>query len=103
MLFTKHRRALAVALCVVTVLALFVSSAYLVHEAAHPHCCVGKSCPVCQFIAQIEEVFRGFGLALAALLMLVLAALARRERTAPAVALPVDLVTLVGQKVRLND
>ena len=103
MRYLQHRRALAMALCVVAVLSLFVASAYLVHEAAHPHRCAGKDCPVCQFIAQIEEVCRGFGLALAALHMLVLAALTRRERIAPAVALPVDLITLVGRKVRLND
>ena len=51
-------------------LCIFVSSAYIVHEAVCHHDCAGENCPICQFIAQIEQLRRGFGMALLALLLI---------------------------------
>ena len=99
---SKHSHGIAAALCVVMLLSLFVSSAYIVHEAAHPHACTGDHCPVCQFIAQIEQVCRGFGMGLLALVLACLVLFARRERRIPAVCVPA-LCTPVGRNIRLND
>lgn len=99
----KHSHGIAAALCVAMLLSLFVSSAYIVHEAAHPHACVGDHCPVCQFIAQIERVFRGFGMVLPALLSACLVLFARREGRAVTAACVPALCTPVGRNIRLND
>ncbi len=90
--------------CAVLVLSLLVSSAYIVHEAACHHLCMGEQCPVCQFLAQVEQLCKGFGLVLLALLLAGFAMLARpsafgREVTANGSV----LCTLVGRKIRLND
>ena len=99
----NRRHVIAVAVCAVMLLSVIVSSAYIVHEAAHHHQCTGEDCPICQFIAQVEQVRRGFGMALLALLLICFALALRREAHAPAAAdIPV-LCTLVGRKVRLND
>ena len=68
-IMSKRRHAIAMALCIVMMLSMFVSSAYIAHEAAHHHVCSGDNCPVCQFIAQVEQVRRGFGMILLALLL----------------------------------
>ena len=99
----KNRRLIAAVVCVVVLLSMFVSSAYIAHEAAHRHQCVGEDCPICQFIAQVEQVRRGFGMALLALLLICFALALRREAHAPATADVPALCTLVGRKVRLND
>lgn len=99
----KRRRAIAVALCAVVLLFAVVSSAYIAHEAAHPHDCVGKGCPVCRLIARVEQLRRGFGMALPALLLACLALAAGREwRAGAGEDLPAP-GTLVGRKIRLND
>jgi len=99
----KHRQWIAIAICVVMALSMFVSSAYIAHVVAHGHDCTGDNCPVCRFIAQVEQLRRGFGILLAALLLTCLAPASRREwYGAGTVALP-TLVTLVGRKIRLND
>lgn len=100
-----HRRHLiAAVLCAVMALSLFVTSACIAHEAAHRHACTGEDCPVCRFIAQIEQLLRGFGMALRALMLLCLALTAGRERRARAVSVAVPaLCTPVGRKIRLND
>ena len=90
--------------CAVLVLSLLVSSAYIAHEAACHHQCMGENCPVCQFIAQIEQLCKGLGLVLLALLSACFAMITR-----PAVfgwsvmANGAALCTLVGRKIRLND
>jgi len=91
-------------ICAALALSLLVSSAYIVHEAVCHHQCLGENCPVCQFIARVEQLCKGFGLVLLALLLAGLAMLARpaafgwgvmANGTAPC--------TLVGRKIRLND
>ena len=99
----KRRSVLALALCAVMVLFVIVSSAYIAHEAAHPHDCMGKGCPVCQLIARVEQLRRGFGMALLALLLICLVLAAGRAwRAAAGEAVPA-LCTLVDRKIRLND
>ena len=67
---SKRRHMIAMALCIAMMLSMFVSSAYIVHEAAHHHECTGEDCPVCRFISQVEQVRRGFGSILSALLLI---------------------------------
>ena len=100
----KHRHTIAVIICAVMLLSIFVSSAYIVHEAVHHHDCAGEDCPICQFIAQIEQLRQGFGMALLALLLLCFALASGREwrMRAIAEAVPANR-TLVGRKTRLND
>ena len=100
---SKNRRLIAAVICVVAVLSMFASSAYIVHEAAHHHECTGEDCPICRFIAQVEQVRRGFGMVLLALLLIRFALALRREAHAPVAADAPALCTLVGRKVRLND
>ena len=99
----NHRRVFAVALCIVMVLSLFVSSAYIAHEAVRHHACSGENCPVCQFIAQVEQVRRGFGMILLALLLIYLALAVRRDWRAFMSANPPVSDTLVSRKIRLNN
>ncbi|MDO4867955.1 MAG: hypothetical protein Q4C10_15610 [Clostridia bacterium] len=100
----RCRHIIAAIICAVAILSIFVSSAYIVHEAAHHHECAGEDCPICQFIAQFEQLRRGFAMALLALLLacLVLAAGRQRRTRASAEAVPA-LCTLVGRKIRLNN
>ena len=88
----------------VLVLSMLVSSAYIVHEALCHHRCVGEDCPVCRFIAQVGQIYRGLGLALLMLLAmgLALSALRANRGWASAAAVPAGC-TLVGRKIRLND
>ena len=99
----NRRHVIAVAVCAVMLLSVIVSSAYIAHEAAHHHQCTGEDCPICQFIAQIEQIRRGFGMALLALLLICFALALRRESHASATADVPALCTPVGRKVRLND
>ena len=99
----RRRQWIAALICAVMLLSMLVSSAYIAHEAAHHHECTGEDCPVCRFIAQVEQVRRGFGTALSALLLICLALALRREMRAPATAEVPALCTTVGRKVRLND
>ncbi len=100
----KRRHVFTVIICAVMLLSIFVSSAYIVRETAHHHECVGENCPICRFIAQIEQLRRGYGVALLALLMICLALTVGREWRARAMAENVPaLCTLVGRKIRLND
>ena len=99
----QRRNMIAVALCIAVVLAMFVSSAYIAHEMSNPHRCTGEDCPICQFIAQLEQTRRGFGLVLLALLLLACFLTARRFPTHLEVdRLPV-FSTLVIRKIQLND
>lgn len=99
----NRRHGIAMAMCVVMLLSMLVSSAYIAHEAAHPHVCAGGDCPICQFIAQVEQVRRGFGMALLALLLICLALAQRREARVSATAAVPARCTPVDRKVRLND
>ena len=80
----RRRHAIAAVICAALLLCIFVSSAYIVHEAVYHHDCTGENCPICQFIAQIEQTRRGFG------------------TRAVAAQVPARC-TPVGRKIRLND
>lgn len=99
----KRRHVIAMALCIVMMLSMFVSSAYIVHEAAHHHECSGENCPICQFIAQIDQVRRGFGMILLALLLICFALAVRRDWCAFTLANLPASGTLVSRKIRLNN
>ena len=99
----KRRHTVAALLCAVMLLSLFVSSACIVHEAAHPHACAGVDCPICRFIAQIEQLCRGLGMVLLALLLVCPVLFARRERSGMVPAFVPALCTPVGRNIRLND
>ena len=99
----NRRRVIAMALCIAMMLSMFVSSAYIAHEATHRHECTGEDCPVCQFIAQVEQARRGFGMILLALLLICFALALRRDwRAFTPASLPAS-GTPVSRKIRLNN
>ncbi len=100
-MMTNRKRFGVLALCLGMILVLFVSSAFVAHEAGH--ICFGEECPVCRMIADSLGLFRA--LSLAAFALLATAALlggefARRLRFGA--RLPA-FHTLVSWKIRLND
>ncbi len=100
----RRRHVIAAIICAALLMTIFVSSAYIVHEAAHHHDCPGENCPICQFIAQIEQTRRGFGMALLALLLLCfMLAVGHGWRTRSVAAQVPARCTPVGRKIRLND
>ena len=100
----RRRHMIAVIFCVVMLLSIFASSVYIVHELAHHHDCTGEECPICQFIAQIEQLRRGFGMALLALLLICfMLGVGHEWRTRAMMENDPALCTLVGRKIRLND
>ena len=101
---SRRRHVIAMALCIAMMLSIFVSSVYIVHEMAHHHDCSGEECPICQFIAQIEQLRRGFAMALLALLRICFALAVDHKWRTRALAEDVPaLCTLVGRKIRLNN
>ena len=96
-----NKRVIAMALCALLALSLFVSSAYIVRAAGH--CCDSKQCAVCRHVALAEVILTSAAVLLVALLWL----LEQDERHAvfalPAVFSPRTGRTLVGWKVRLNN
>ena len=58
-----RKRGYALLLCVGLILALFVSSAFLIHEADHD--CSGEDCPICRTIALTTALMRTICLAAA--------------------------------------
>ena len=100
---SRRRHVIAMALCIAMMLSMFVSSAYIAHEATHRHECTGENCPVCQFIAQVEQARRGFGMILLALLLICSALALRRDwRAFASASLPAS-GTPVSRKIRLNN
>lgn len=90
--------------CAALALSLLVSSAYIAHEAAFHHQCMGENCPVCQFIARVEQLCEGFGLVLLAMLLSGFAVPARPAALGwGEMVNGTALCTLVGRKIRLND
>ncbi|MBR3106847.1 MAG: hypothetical protein IKH30_06640 [Clostridia bacterium] len=98
---TNRKRMGVLALCLGMILVLFVSSAFIAHEAGHV--CFGEHCPVCQLIADSLTLFRVMGLAAFALLSMTALS---REKTGLCVRGVMRLPafhTLVSWKIRLND
>ena len=99
----NRRHVVIAVVCAVMVLSMLLSSAYLAHEAACHHSCVGEDCPVCRFIARVGQLRRDFGLALLALLAaFTIVAVGRTSFALAAADLP-PCGTPVDRKIRLND
>ena len=92
----KRQRRIAVLLAVLTVLALGISAAFLLHEAGHD--CIGEGCPICRQIAAVRVVFE----ALAPMLWVVLA-VAAVVRLLRLVRPLLPLCTPIRLKVKLLD
>ena len=99
----QRRHLIVVAIWIVILLSVFASSAYIMCNAAHHHECIGENCPICQFIAQVEQLHRGFGMALLALLLICIVLAMRHEMHAPAMTDVPTFCTLIRRKVRFND
>ena len=97
----QHKRGIALVLCVGMILALAVSSAYILHAAGHE--CTGESCETCVHVAEQIALLSSFLLlgVLSSALGAILSA-KREERTMCAAGSGVCR-TLVGWKVRLNN
>ena len=98
---TGRKRIGALALCIGLIVILFVSTAFIIHEADHD--CAGEDCPICRMIAVNLRLLRTVGFAALALsafffLLYIYAAYRRQGRHAGAYA-----GTLVSWKIRLND
>lgn len=96
-----QKRISAGLLCVIFILAMLLSSVFIIHEAGHD--CTGEDCPICQAIVMNSQLLRLIGVAI-----LVLASLLGILRTKHAWAgtlgfsLPASR-TLVSWKIRLNN
>ena len=96
-----RKRIGAAILCGVFVLAMLVSSAFIIHEAGHH--CTGEHCPVCQTIAMNSQLLRLARAALIVLAILLVTACAGREGLAArAISVPAGGI-LVRWKIRLNN
>ena len=96
-----RKRGYALLLCVGLILALFVSSAFLIHEADHD--CSGEHCPVCQMIAMTTALMRSFCLIAAMMLLRSLFAAAQSAFHAPETGYGHSAGTPVSRKIRMND
>ena len=98
---TNRKRIYAWILCFGFVLTLFVSSAYIVHEADHD--CIGEGCDICETIALTEALLHSFVLLGVVLLFLFAAwVILKHPLFLDAVRRP-KRSTLVSWKVRLNN
>ena len=95
------KRAAALITCIGMILVLFISSAYVVHEAGHA--CAGEHCEVCVRVEAVKAMLYGFTLLAGAVLSVrailsfrhVLHVMAGRRLRSQC--------TLVSWKVRLDD
>ena len=96
-----RKRGYALLLCVGLILALFVSSAFLIHEADHD--CSGEDCPICRTIALTTALMRTICLAAAMWLFgSVLTAVLSACHVPESVCLHTE-GTPVSRKTRIND
>ncbi len=97
----KSRRMGALLLLFGFVTVLFLSSAYMLHEADHD--CCGHDCPVCARIARMAALMESFALAGAAYALCsgLRQSVSRRRRAEGSRAF--GLCTPVTRKVRLNN
>ena len=96
-----RKRLTALLLCIGLLLALAVSSAYIVLEAGHA--CCGEACEICESLAKTVALLRGMArCAVLSLFAACLLPLLRALCAVKAARLPA-LGTLICWKVRLND
>ena len=98
---TQIRRRRAWLLCLMMVLVLVVSSAYLIHEADHD--CEGEACLVCEQIFQTRALLRSFALLWVFWLAFVVTRSTESERVDQSRLLLTVPGTLVSWKVRMDD
>ena len=96
-----RKRGYALLLCVGLILALFVSSAFLIQEADHD--CCGEHCPVCEMIAMTTALMRSFCLIAAVMLLRSVFTAARSAFHAPETGYGHSAGTPVSRKIRMND
>lgn len=88
-------------LCVIFVLAMLASSAFIIHEAGHD--CTGEDCPICQAIIMNSQLLRLIG-AVILLLASLLGILRTKHAWADTLRFSVPVSgTLVSWKIRLNN
>lgn len=97
----NQKRISAGLLCVVFVLAMLVSSAFIIHEAGHS--CIGEDCPVCQAITTSGQLLRLMGAAVLALALLLGILGASHAWTNTLGLFAPASGTLVSWKIRLNN
>lgn len=98
----RHQKRIGAGLlCVIFILAMLVSSAFIIHEAGHD--CTGEDCLICQAIAMSAQSLRLIGAAIPALASL-LGILRTKQAWADTLGLSVPAFgTLVSWKIRLNN
>ena len=97
----QRTRVYALALCLMIVLALFVSSAYAVREAGH--ICHGAGCSICETVRQAEALVQSFALLAGFTALALFFMRSTRVFRMAAAARPFALCTLISWKIRLND
>ena len=95
----KHVRALL--LCAGFILVLFVSSAFLIHEADHD--CCGEDCPICRTIAMTTALMRAFLMIAAVWLLSFAMAAATSAHSVSDTARFGVSDTPVSRKIRMNN
>ena len=98
----QQKRFIAWIMCIGMILVLFVSSAYIAHEAEHD-CSTGEDCEICETIAWMGSLLQRLALLGAALLLLFTLRSLQRVFRASAVLRAYSAPTPVGWKVRLNN
>jgi hypothetical protein len=98
---TNVKRTGALVLCIVLVLTLAVSAAFIAYEADHD--CSGEDCPVCQTIVINIRLLRSLGLALIALVSFFFLLFGQSVHSRRDQQTRFFFGTLVSWKIRLND
>ncbi len=88
-------------LCAIIVLAMLVSSAFILHEAGHD--CTGEDCPICQAVAINGQLLRLIGAAILVLATLPGALHIKQAWAADRGCFAPASGTLVSWKIRLNN
>lgn len=96
----RKKRNLALIICIFFVLAAFSSFFCIVEE--ENHVCTGADCPVCACVHQAEQILRNLSTGALCILCTAIAVMWNCVLIS-AVSLYINSVTLVSQKVRLND
>ena len=96
----KKQRIISFAVCILFIFVTFASLVYLVKEENHS--CTGEDCPVCACMHQAEQTLKRLG---TGTIVTITANLVRMITVCliTGLILIVSCVSLVSQKVRLND
>ena len=98
---TDRKQVRALLLCAGFILVLFVSSAFLIHEADHD--CCGEDCPICRTIAMTTALMRAFFMIAAVWLLSSASAAAVSARNGSDTARFGVSDTPVSRKIRMNN